>query len=234
MSIRHQADLLSLNRSGLYYVPRGVSPEEVAMKHRIDELYTKWPFYGSRRITACLRREDVSSSRKRVQRYMQEMGIEGIHPGLNFTIGSCSKGNVPGEWPRTGFGIAPEYPCVKPFRGLFRNLNGSVVFWTLGSSVSNFGDQSRHPDRQAHSVGSRHGQKAPRSYRNSPLSGLGNRLYVSPKNQNSSKKNVSRQSNPLTNATQDLQGNLLLPQSEPQRETSTLLQKTCPMQTTTL
>ena len=45
MSIRHQADRLSLNRSGLYYVPRGISPEEVAMKHRIDELYTKWPFY---------------------------------------------------------------------------------------------------------------------------------------------------------------------------------------------
>ena len=85
MSIRHQADLLSLNRSGLYYVPRGVSPEEVAMKHRIDELYTKCPFYGSRRITACLRREDVSISRKRVQRYMQEMGIEGIHPGPNLS-----------------------------------------------------------------------------------------------------------------------------------------------------
>ena len=73
MSIRHQADLLSLNRSGLYYVPRSVSPEEVAMKHRIDELYTKWPFYGSRRITACLRREDVSIARKRVQRYMKWM-----------------------------------------------------------------------------------------------------------------------------------------------------------------
>lgn len=77
MSIRHQADLLSLNRSGLYYIPRGVSPEEVAMKHRIDELYTKWPFYGSRRITACLHREEVSIARKRVQRYMQEMGIGG-------------------------------------------------------------------------------------------------------------------------------------------------------------
>ena len=51
------------------------------MKHRIDELYTKGPFYGSRRITACLRREEVSIARKRVQRYMQEMGIEGIHPG---------------------------------------------------------------------------------------------------------------------------------------------------------
>ena len=55
------------------------------MKHRIDELYTKWPFYGSRRITACLRREDVSIARKRVQRYMQEMEIEGIHPGPNLS-----------------------------------------------------------------------------------------------------------------------------------------------------
>lgn len=55
------------------------------MKHRIDELYTESPFYGSRRITACLRREGKMVNRKQVQRHMREMGIEGIAPKPNLS-----------------------------------------------------------------------------------------------------------------------------------------------------
>lgn len=80
-----QADLLSLSRSGLYYRPTPPSAEEVAIKHRIDEIYTKWPFYGSRRITAVLVRENVIINRKAVQRHMREMGIAGICPGPNLS-----------------------------------------------------------------------------------------------------------------------------------------------------
>lgn len=57
----------------------------MAIKHRIDEIYTKYPFYGSRRITAVLRREEVMINRKAVQRHMQEMGIAGICPGPNLS-----------------------------------------------------------------------------------------------------------------------------------------------------
>ncbi len=80
-----QADLLSLSRSSLYYRPRTPSAEEVALKHRIDALYTQYPFYGSRRIAAQLRREGLASNRKAVQRHMQEMGIAGIAPGPNLS-----------------------------------------------------------------------------------------------------------------------------------------------------
>jgi putative transposase len=55
----------------------------VALKHRIDELYTAHPYYGSRRIAAQLRREAVPVNRKAVQRHMREMGIAGIAPGPN-------------------------------------------------------------------------------------------------------------------------------------------------------
>jgi len=78
-----QADLLSLSRSGLNYQPVAPSPQEVALKHRIDEVYTRYPFYGSRRITAVLRREGSGLNRKAVQRHMREMGIAGICPGPN-------------------------------------------------------------------------------------------------------------------------------------------------------
>ena len=83
LSLKTQAELLGISRSSLYYFPLPPSPEEVAIKDRIDEIYTRWPFYGSRRITVVLNQEQISVSRLTVQRYMREMGIAGIAPGPN-------------------------------------------------------------------------------------------------------------------------------------------------------
>lgn len=74
---------MGLNRSGLYYQPLPPAPEEVALKHRIDELYTAHPFYGSRKLAALLQR-----NRKAIQRHMREMGIAGICPGRNLSKNS--------------------------------------------------------------------------------------------------------------------------------------------------
>jgi putative transposase len=62
----------------LYYQPALPSAEELALKRRIDELYTDYPFYGSRKIAVIL-----GLNRKLVQRHMREMGIAGIVPGPN-------------------------------------------------------------------------------------------------------------------------------------------------------
>src|SRR3990172_4102214 len=78
-----QTELLGLCRSSLYYEPVGPSAKEIAIKHRIDELYTRHPIYGSRRMTAVLGREGWSVSRPTVQSYMREMGIAGVAPGPN-------------------------------------------------------------------------------------------------------------------------------------------------------
>ncbi len=80
-----QVDILALNRSSLYYRSVRPLPEEVRLKHRIDELYTQWPYFGSRRITAILRREGCRVNRKAVQRHMRDMGIAGIAPGPNLS-----------------------------------------------------------------------------------------------------------------------------------------------------
>jgi len=79
-----QADLLSLNRSSLYYQPLPPSPEELWIKRRIDELYTACPFYGSRKITFELNKE-LLINRKAVQRHMREMGLSAICPGPNLS-----------------------------------------------------------------------------------------------------------------------------------------------------
>ena len=83
LSLKMQAELLSISRSSLYYWPRRPTAEEVAIKHRIDEIYTRYPFYGSRRMTVVLNQEDIPVSRPTVQSYMREMGITGIAPGPN-------------------------------------------------------------------------------------------------------------------------------------------------------
>jgi putative transposase len=83
LSLAIQAELLGISRSSLYYQPVGPSAQEVALKHKIDEIYTRWPFYGSRRITVVLNQEGLSVSRPTVQRYMREMGLAGIAPGPN-------------------------------------------------------------------------------------------------------------------------------------------------------
>ena len=84
LALTTQADLLSLNRTSLYYQPVAPSPEEIALKHRIDEIYTRYPFYGSRKIVVVLR-PDFIVNRKAVQRHMREMGIAGMGPGPNLS-----------------------------------------------------------------------------------------------------------------------------------------------------
>jgi putative transposase len=79
-----QAALLSLNRSSLYYQPVPPSAEELWIKRRIDEIYTAWPFYGSRKIMIELNKE-MTINRKAVQRHMREMGISAICPGPNLS-----------------------------------------------------------------------------------------------------------------------------------------------------
>ena len=85
LPLSQQAELLALSRSSLYYQPTLPSSREVAIKHRIDELYTAHPFYGSRKLQVLLQSEFGTLARNTVRRYMQEMGIAAIYPGPNLS-----------------------------------------------------------------------------------------------------------------------------------------------------
>jgi putative transposase len=104
--LRTQADLLSLNRSSLYYQPVSPSTDELAIKHRIDELDTKWPFYGVRRVTAQLRREGLLINHKAVERHMREMGLAGVAPGPR--LSKAAPGHV--VYPYLLRGVTAGYP----------------------------------------------------------------------------------------------------------------------------
>lgn len=86
LSIVTQAKLLKISRSTIYYVPR-VKEEELSIMHALDQVYTKYPFYGSRRLKFALRDEyGIEVNRKRIQRLMRLMGIQAIYPKHRTTI----------------------------------------------------------------------------------------------------------------------------------------------------
>ena len=59
-----------------------MSDEDILIMRLIDEIYTRCPFYGSRRVTAQLSRDQGGLwNRKRIQRLMRIMGIRGVAPG---------------------------------------------------------------------------------------------------------------------------------------------------------
>ena len=94
LPVNTQAELLSLNRSGLYYQPVPPSPEEVAIKQRIDEIYTAHCYHGYRRIAAQLHREGQPINRKTVARYMQEMGLAAVYPGPSLSQANMASGHL--------------------------------------------------------------------------------------------------------------------------------------------
>jgi len=82
LSLSRQCQLLSISRSSIYYRPRGESPENLALMRRIDGLFLKYPFYGSRQMVWHLAREGLRVGRHRVRRLMRLMGLQAIYRGL--------------------------------------------------------------------------------------------------------------------------------------------------------
>ena len=80
LSIRRQCTLLSVARSSVYRPRRPANDDDLLMMRLIDELFTAWPFLGSRRIALMLRERGYLINRKRVQRLMRRMGIAALGP----------------------------------------------------------------------------------------------------------------------------------------------------------
>jgi len=78
LPISRQAKALGVSRGSVYYRPRPVSPEELALMRRIDELHLERPFAGSRMLRDFLAREGVEVGRRHVATLMKRMGIEAI------------------------------------------------------------------------------------------------------------------------------------------------------------
>ena len=79
LPLTRQAQVLKLSRGSLYYRPCPVSPGDLAIMRRIDELHLDYPFAGSRMLRDLLRGEGVQIGRAHVITLMNRMGIEAIY-----------------------------------------------------------------------------------------------------------------------------------------------------------
>lgn len=84
-----QADLLSVNRTSLYIVRKSTQPKrhafDVAIMNRIDEIFTRRPYYGYRRIHSDLTDEGWLINIKKTRRLMRDMGLYAIYPKRNLS-----------------------------------------------------------------------------------------------------------------------------------------------------
>ncbi|MBL4892681.1 MAG: IS3 family transposase, partial [Rhizobiaceae bacterium] len=83
LSLTRQCKLLKISRSSLYYRPVGFDEETLKLMNEIDRVFTKYPFFGSRQITAYLPRNGFRAGRHRARRLMTVMGLEVIYKAPN-------------------------------------------------------------------------------------------------------------------------------------------------------
>ncbi len=87
LTISRQAELLGLARSSYYYQPTVNETALAELKRQlnaIDEIYTKRPYYGNRRIQYELAVSyDIIVGRDRVRTLMTKLGLEAIYPKPN-------------------------------------------------------------------------------------------------------------------------------------------------------
>lgn len=78
--IYRQCELLEIARSSYYYQAERDDSYNLVLMNRIDEQFTKTPFYGVPRMTAWLNREGYPVNQKRVRRLLRAMGLEAVYP----------------------------------------------------------------------------------------------------------------------------------------------------------
>lgn len=79
LPVARQARELGISRGSVYYLPRPVSPADLAIMRRMDELHLDYPFAGSRMLRDLLRQEGIEIGRQHVATLMKKMAIEAIY-----------------------------------------------------------------------------------------------------------------------------------------------------------
>ena len=82
LSQNKQCQLLQISKSSLYYIPAKPfsSGKDLKVLDAINNIYSDFPSYGSRRIHSQLLRDGYSVGKKFVKKAMKHMGIEALYP----------------------------------------------------------------------------------------------------------------------------------------------------------
>ena len=132
LPITKQAKALGISRGCVYYLPRSVSPADLGIVRRIDELHLDFPFAGSRMLRDLLNAEGIQIGRQHVATLIRRMGIEAIYrrpntskPALGHKIYPYLLRKVPVTRPDQVWAMDITYiPMARGFVYL-----GAVVDW---------------------------------------------------------------------------------------------------------
>ncbi len=87
---------MGISRASWYYQPMLLNAEDKKIMDLIDAVYTKFPFYGSRRIKEELNQTyQISIGRGHTRTLMQTMGIKAIYPKKKLNLSSnCNEQKI--------------------------------------------------------------------------------------------------------------------------------------------
>jgi putative transposase len=80
LSVTRQAQLLSISRGAVYYLPQAVGAADLALMRRLDELHLEHPFMGARMLRRQLQSGGLQVGRRHVRTLMLRMGMEALCP----------------------------------------------------------------------------------------------------------------------------------------------------------
>ena len=85
LSIRHQCQLLGINRSSIYYDPVGESDENLRIMRLMDQEHLDHPTHGVLQMQDFLSEQSLKVNQKRIRRLLRLMSIMAIYPKRNLS-----------------------------------------------------------------------------------------------------------------------------------------------------
>lgn len=86
LTIEKQCELIGISRSGYYYKPQTVNKETLSLTNIVDEIYTQYPFFGTRKMASYLKRQGYVIGRKRVKTIYELLGLEAVYPKPKLSV----------------------------------------------------------------------------------------------------------------------------------------------------
>jgi len=83
LSVREQAEILQVNRSSIYYKPRSreLTEGQLGLLRLVDEIYTKYPFFGSRQMSDFISGNHYPCKRHQTRWAYEQLGLHSVAPG---------------------------------------------------------------------------------------------------------------------------------------------------------
>ena len=88
LSLNKQLKILGVSKTAHYYTPveKFSSDEDIKLLNIIDKIHTKFPYYGTRRVSELLQRLGYKVGRKLIKSAFEFMGIRALYPKVRTTI----------------------------------------------------------------------------------------------------------------------------------------------------